>query len=34
MGFRGTSVTPHVRQLIEEYHVGAILLASQNLSCE
>lgn len=34
MGFKGTSVTAHVRQLIEEYHVGTILLASQNLSCE
>ena len=34
MGFDGTSVTPHIRTLIEEHHVGCILLTAKNLKCE
>jgi hypothetical protein len=33
MGFDGTSVTPHIRTLIEEHHVGCILLTAKNLKC-
>ncbi|BDD57911.1 hypothetical protein MAP00_003233 [Monascus purpureus] len=31
MGFDGTSVTPQVRSLIEDYHIGSILLSAKNL---
>ncbi|OJD39943.1 glycoside hydrolase family 3 protein [Diplodia corticola] len=31
MGFDGTSMTPQIRQLIEEHHIGAILLTAKNL---
>lgn len=31
MGFDGTSVTPHIRTLIEEHHVGSLLLTAKNL---
>jgi beta-N-acetylhexosaminidase len=34
MGFDGTSVTPHIRTLIEEHHVGCILLTAKNLKCQ
>ena len=33
MGFDGTSVTDQVKTLIEQYHVGSILLKAQNLKC-
>lgn len=33
MGFDGTSVTPHIRTLIEEHHVGCLLLTAKNLKC-
>jgi beta-N-acetylhexosaminidase len=31
MGFDGTSVTPQIRELIEKYHIGSILLTAKNL---
>ncbi|CAO2647748.1 Nn.00g086700.m01.CDS01 [Neocucurbitaria sp. VM-36] len=31
MGFDGTSVTPHIKTLIEEHHVGCLLLTAKNL---
>ncbi|KAJ4252331.1 hypothetical protein NW762_010929 [Fusarium torreyae] len=31
MGWNGSEVTPHIRKLIEEYHVGAIVLTANNL---
>jgi beta-N-acetylhexosaminidase len=31
MGFDGTEVTPQIRTLIEEHHLGAILLTTKNL---
>ncbi|KAJ5127490.1 hypothetical protein N7448_008269 [Penicillium atrosanguineum] len=31
MGFDGTSVSPQVRSLIENYHLGSILLSAKNL---
>jgi hypothetical protein len=34
MGFDGTSVTPHIRELIEKHHVGNLLLTAKNLKCE
>jgi hypothetical protein len=34
MGFDGTTVTPEIRQLIEEHHLGSILLTAKNLKCE
>ncbi|KAK6534552.1 hypothetical protein TWF281_005865 [Arthrobotrys megalospora] len=30
MGFSGTSVTPQVKQLIEEHHLGTIMLSGKN----
>ena len=33
MGFDGTSVTPQIRALIEDYYVGSILLTAKNLKC-
>jgi beta-N-acetylhexosaminidase len=33
MGFDGTSVSPQVRSLIEDYHLGSILLSAKNLKC-
>jgi beta-N-acetylhexosaminidase len=33
MGFDGTSVTPPIRALIEDYYVGSILLTAKNLKC-
>lgn len=33
MGFDGTTVTPQIRTLIEDYHLGSILLKAQNLKC-
>ncbi|KAF1978505.1 glycoside hydrolase [Bimuria novae-zelandiae CBS 107.79] len=31
MGFDGTSVTPHIKTLIEKHHLGSILLTAKNL---
>ncbi|GBF62752.1 beta-hexosaminidase [Trichophyton mentagrophytes] len=31
MGFDGTTVDPQIRSLIEDYHLGAILLSAKNL---
>ena len=31
MGFEGTVVTPQIKGLIEDYHVGTILLTAKNL---
>ena len=33
MGFDGTSVDPQIRTLIEDYHLGSILLTAKNLKC-
>lgn len=33
MGFDGTSVSPEIRSLIENYHLGSILLTAKNLKC-
>ena len=33
MGFDGTSVNPQIRSLIENYHVGSVLLTAKNLKC-
>ncbi|KAK4889414.1 hypothetical protein LTR27_011758 [Elasticomyces elasticus] len=31
MGFEGTTVTPQIRKLIQEHHLGSILLTAKNL---
>ncbi|KAK8194203.1 hypothetical protein M8818_007391 [Zalaria obscura] len=31
MGFDGTAVTPQIRKLIQEHHIGSILLTAKNL---
>ncbi|KAJ5727112.1 hypothetical protein N7493_004932 [Penicillium malachiteum] len=31
MGFDGTSVSPEIRSLIEDYHLGSVLLSAKNL---
>ncbi|KAI7576705.1 hypothetical protein KC343_g19688, partial [Hortaea werneckii] len=31
MGFEGPSVTPQIRKLIQEHHLGSILLTAKNL---
>lgn len=33
MGFDGTSVNPQIRSLIEDYHLGSVLLSAKNLKC-
>lgn len=33
MGFDGTSISPHIRSLIEDYHLGSVLLTAKNLKC-
>jgi hypothetical protein len=33
MGFDGTSVNPQIRSLIENYHLGSVLLTAKNLKC-
>lgn len=33
MGFEGTEISDQVRTLIEQYHVGSILLTAKNLKC-
>ena len=34
MGWDGTEVTPQIRSLIEEHHLGSIILTAKNLKCE
>jgi len=31
MGWDGTEITPQIRTLIEDYHLGSILLTAKNL---
>lgn len=33
MGFDGTSVSPQIRSLIENHHLGSVLLSTKNLKC-
>ena len=33
MGFDGTEVTPQIQSLIENHHLGTILLVAKNLKC-
>lgn len=33
MGFDGTTVNPQIRSLIEDYHIGSVLLTAKNLKC-
>ena len=33
VGFDGTAITDHIRDLIENHYVGSILLTAQNLIC-
>jgi hypothetical protein len=33
MGWDGTEVTPQIRSLIEDYHLGSIILTAKNLKC-
>lgn len=33
MGFEGTTVSPEIRSLIEDYHLGSVLLTAKNLKC-
>ena len=33
MGFEGTTISDKVRILIEQYHIGSILLTAKNLKC-
>lgn len=33
MGWDGTEVTPQLRHLIVDHHVGSILLTAKNLKC-
>lgn len=33
MGFDGTSVNSQIRSLIEDYHLGSVLLTAKNLKC-
>ena len=34
MGWDGTEVTPQIRNLIEEHHLGSIILTAKNLKCK
>lgn len=34
MGFEGDTVTPQIRKLIKEHHIGSILLTAKNLKCK
>ncbi|KAK8045330.1 beta-hexosaminidase [Apiospora rasikravindrae] len=34
MGWDGTEITPQIRSLIEEHHLGSILLTAKNLKCK
>jgi beta-N-acetylhexosaminidase len=33
MGWDGTQVTPQIRSLIEDHHLGSIILTAKNLKC-
>ncbi|KAJ3472498.1 hypothetical protein NLG97_g10942 [Lecanicillium saksenae] len=33
MGWDGTEVTPQIRTLIEDHHLGSIILTAKNLKC-
>lgn len=33
MGWDGTTVTPQIRTLIEDHHLGSIILTAKNLKC-
>lgn len=33
MGWDGTEVTPQIRSLIEDHHLGSIILTAKNLKC-
>lgn len=33
MGWDGTEVTPQIRNLIEQHHLGSVLLTAKNLKC-
>lgn len=33
MGWDGTNVTPQIRTLIEDHHLGSIILTAKNLKC-
>lgn len=30
MGFEGTTITPQIRKLISEHHIGSLLLTAKN----
>jgi beta-N-acetylhexosaminidase len=34
MGWEGDSVTPQIRSLIEDHHIGSIILTTKNLKCK
>jgi hypothetical protein len=34
MGWDGTEVTPQIRSLIEDHHLGSIILTAKNLKCK
>ena len=34
MGWDGTEVTPQIRSLIEDHHLGSIILTTKNLKCK
>jgi beta-N-acetylhexosaminidase len=34
MGWDGTEVTPQIRTLIEDHHLGSIILTAKNLKCK
>jgi beta-N-acetylhexosaminidase len=34
MGWDGTQVTPQIRSLIEDHHLGSIILTAKNLKCK
>lgn len=33
-GFEGQTVTPQIRSLIRDHHIGSILLTAKNLKCQ
>jgi hypothetical protein len=33
MGWEGQEVTPQIRSLIEDHHLGSIILTTKNLKC-
>lgn len=34
MGWDGTEVTPQIKHLIEDHHLGSIILTAKNLKCQ